>query len=54
MLYADPGSGVLLWQILAGGVVGAMFYVRKLIAFFRGRGSSSTQQESPLKPKSSQ
>ena len=39
MLYTDPGSGVLLWQILAAGVVGTMFYVRKVIAFFRGKNS---------------
>jgi hypothetical protein len=39
LLYTDPGSGVLLWQILVGGAVGALFYFRKfrewLLALFR-------------------
>ena len=52
MLYTDPGSGVLLWQILAAGVVGAMFYVRKVIAFLRGK-SSGTSQEKNLDQESS-
>ena len=26
MLYADPGSGVLIWQILLGLVFGVTFY----------------------------
>jgi hypothetical protein len=34
MLYTDPGSGALLWQIIAAGAVGAMFYVRKVLSFF--------------------
>ena len=36
MLYTDPGSGVLLWQVLAAGAVGSLFYVRKILSFFRG------------------
>jgi hypothetical protein len=31
--YADPGSGVLLYQLLAGAFVGGLFYFRKLIVF---------------------
>jgi hypothetical protein len=31
--YADPGSGVLIYQILAGAFVGAIFYVRKIVSF---------------------
>ena len=37
MLYTDPGSGALLWQILGASVVGAMFYVRKAFSYFSGR-----------------
>jgi len=39
MFYTDPGSGVLLWQFLAAGAVGAMFYVRKMVGFLRGKRS---------------
>ena len=28
MLYADPGSGALAWQLLLSILFGAMFYVR--------------------------
>jgi hypothetical protein len=35
--YTDPGSGALLWQLLVAGFVGAMFYLRKAIAWFRSR-----------------
>jgi uncharacterized membrane protein len=30
MLYADPGSGVLIWQILLALVFGVTFYFTKL------------------------
>jgi hypothetical protein len=33
--YTDPGSGALLWQMLAVGVVAGSFYFRKVIFFFR-------------------
>ena len=45
MLYTDPGSGVLMWQMLAAGAVGAMFYVRKILTFFKRR-KDSDQEES--------
>lgn len=35
MQYTDPGSGALLWQMLAVGVVAGSFYFRKVIFFFR-------------------
>jgi len=33
--YTDPGSGALLWQIVAAGFVGVMFYIRKILGWFR-------------------
>ena len=33
--YADPGTGAMLWQLLAAAAVGAMFYLRKFTAWFR-------------------
>ena len=35
--YTDPGSSALLWQILVGGFMGAMFYLRRITRWFRGR-----------------
>jgi hypothetical protein len=33
--YTDPGSGMLIWQMLAAAVVGVGFYFRKIISWFR-------------------
>ncbi len=35
--YTDPGSGVLVWQMLAAGLVGALFYLRKVSHWFKGK-----------------
>ncbi len=35
--YADPGSGALIWQMLAAGFVGFMFYIRKFTTWFKAR-----------------
>jgi hypothetical protein len=32
--YTDPGSGALLWQMIAAGFVGVIFYFRKFITWF--------------------
>jgi hypothetical protein len=32
--YADPGSGILIYQMIAAAGVGALFYARKLLVFF--------------------
>ncbi len=37
LLYTDPGSGALIWQALAAGFVGLLFYVRKLTSWFRAK-----------------
>lgn len=33
--YVDPGSGAMLWQVAAAGVIGSLFYVRKILTWFR-------------------
>jgi hypothetical protein len=38
--YTDPGSGMLIWQILVAGFVGVMFYFRRLTSWFRGKKGS--------------
>jgi hypothetical protein len=41
--YTDPGTGALLWQSLAAGFVGLMFYARRIIRFFqKDRGAQKT------------
>ena len=35
--YTDPGSGLLLWQMLGAAFVGGMFMVRKFIRRIFGR-----------------
>lgn len=35
--YTDPGSGILLWQLVTGAAVGALFYVRRLAIWIRTR-----------------
>jgi hypothetical protein len=33
--YTDPGSGVLVWQLLVAAFVGLAFYFRKFITWLR-------------------
>jgi hypothetical protein len=32
--YTDPGTGALLWQMMAAGFVGVLFYLRKFTTWF--------------------
>jgi hypothetical protein len=43
--YTDPGTGALLWQMLAAGFVGAMFYVRKFTKWFRRTPKSQPEKD---------
>ena len=36
-MYADPGSGALIWQMLVAGFVGALFYCRRIVAWFKNK-----------------
>lgn len=29
LLYIDPGSGLLVWQMIVAAMVGALFYIKK-------------------------
>ena len=35
--YADPGSGMLIWQMMVAGIVGVGFYFRRITGWFRNR-----------------
>ena len=32
MLYVDPGSGLLVWQMIVAAMIGALFYLKKFRA----------------------
>ena len=34
--YTDPGTGALIFQMIAAGFIGAMFYVRRIRLFIAG------------------
>lgn len=33
--YIDPGSGLLLWQLLGSLFIGLLFYVKRFISFVK-------------------
>jgi hypothetical protein len=35
--YVDPGTGSMLWQMAAAGVIGSLFYVRRIVRWIRDR-----------------
>jgi hypothetical protein len=35
--YTDPGTGALIWQMLAAGFVGLMFYLRRFTTWFKAK-----------------
>ncbi len=38
--YTDPGSGAMIWQMLAAGFVGVMFYFRRFTTWIRRKKDS--------------
>ncbi len=37
LMYTDPGTGAMLWQILVAAFLGSLFYFRKLISWFKSK-----------------
>lgn len=33
--YTDPGTGALIWQMVAAGLIGVMFYFRRFALWFK-------------------
>ncbi len=33
LAYIDPGSGQFVWQMVVGGCIGALFYVKRIRTF---------------------
>jgi hypothetical protein len=44
--YTDPGSGTLIWQMLLAVSFGVMFYLRRIIVWFRGLKSGKEKSGS--------
>jgi len=47
--YTDPGSGVLIWQMLAAAFFGLMFYLRRIIGWVR-RVARRKEEASSVEP----
>jgi hypothetical protein len=43
--YTDPGSGLLLWQLMGAALVGSLFYLKRLFGWLR-LGRRKTGHES--------
>lgn len=37
LAYVDPGSGLLIWQMLCAVFIGVLFQAKKIIAFFKSK-----------------
>ena len=37
LAYTDPGSGLLIWQMLCAALVGVMFQYNKIITFIKSK-----------------
>jgi hypothetical protein len=48
--YTDPGSGALLWQMLAVAAVAGSFYLRKAIFFFRRKRQDDNRKVEEVSP----
>jgi len=42
--YVDPGTGAMLWQVGAATVIGALFYVKRIVRWLRDRLGLRSQQ----------
>jgi hypothetical protein len=45
LLYTDPGSGAMIWQLLVAAGLGAAFYFRHYAARIRAALSSRKQRQ---------
>lgn len=48
--YVDPGSGTLILQLLLGALFGLLFYIRRIIAWARGKvkGKENVPDNEPM------
>ena len=46
--YVDPGSGAMIWQLAVAGIIGSVFYVRRIAGWIRGRFGAITERKDPV------
>jgi len=42
--YTDPGSGMLLWQLLGSFFIGMLFYLKSIVAVIKRKFKKSNEQ----------
>jgi len=48
LLYADPGSGMLIWQLITAAGLGLLFYSRSIVKKIRGLlGNDHEREKTP-------
>jgi len=45
LLYIDPGTGSLIFQALAAGIVSGLLYIKRILRFFKGLFSKKSDEE---------
>jgi hypothetical protein len=45
LLYIDPGTGSLIFQALAAGIVSGLLYIKRIIKFVKGVFSKKEDKE---------
>ncbi|HTD87467.1 MAG TPA: hypothetical protein VK850_12890 [Candidatus Binatia bacterium] len=45
LLYVDPGSGLMVWQIIVAAMVGTLFYLKKVRNFLGKLGKKILGRE---------
>ena len=45
--YVDPGTGAMLWQILAAAVLGSLFYVKRALAWVKKLFGAGPREQPP-------
>jgi hypothetical protein len=49
-LYADPGSGMLIWQLITAAGLGLLFYSRTIVRKIRGLLGNDNKREKDSSP----
>lgn len=47
LLYGDPGSGMLIWQLITAAGIGLLFYARTIVRKIRNLRGHERNEENP-------
>ncbi len=45
--YVDPGTGAMLWQIVAAALLGSLFYVKRALAWVKRLFGAGPREQPP-------